>query len=67
VASMGFPSVLEPSSVLPGVPFGSRAFLARLLHSVFTWQLSLPTWGVNVDGLAYPLHWPMVRSCQQKG
>jgi hypothetical protein len=22
---------------------------------------------VDVDGLAYPLHWPMVRSCQPKG
>jgi hypothetical protein len=26
------------------------------LRSGFTWQLSLPTWGVDVDGLAYPLH-----------
>jgi hypothetical protein len=25
-------------------------------RSGFTWWLSLPTWGVNMDGLAYPLH-----------
>jgi hypothetical protein len=23
--------------------------------------------GVDVDGLAYPLHWPMVHSCQMRG
>jgi hypothetical protein len=26
------------------------------LLSDFTWRLSLPMWGVNVDGLACPLH-----------
>jgi hypothetical protein len=34
---------------------------------VFTWRLSLPTWGVNVDGLAFPLHRPMTCSCQARG
>jgi hypothetical protein len=33
----------------------------------FTWQLSLPTWGVDVDGLACPLHRPTVRSYQTRG
>jgi hypothetical protein len=27
---------------------------ATLLY--FTWLLSFPTWGANVDGLAYRLH-----------
>jgi hypothetical protein len=35
-----------------------RWFLERLLHDVFTWWLSLPTWGVEVNRLAYPLHRP---------
>jgi hypothetical protein len=36
-------------------------------RSGFTWRLSLPTWGVDVDGLADPLHRPTVRSCQERG
>jgi hypothetical protein len=64
---MDFSSVLEPSSVLSGVSFGSRAFLTGLLRGVFTWRLSLPMWGVDVDGLAYPLHRPTVRSRQPRG
>jgi hypothetical protein len=36
-------------------------------QSGFTWQLSLPTWGVDVDGLACPLHRPMARGCQMWG
>jgi hypothetical protein len=35
-ASKGFPLVSEPSPIFPGVPFGSWAFLVRLLHGVFT-------------------------------
>jgi hypothetical protein len=31
------------------------------------WQLCLPTWGVDVDGLAYPLHRPTSCSCQVRG
>jgi hypothetical protein len=33
----------------------------------FTWLLSLPTWGVDLDGLAYPLHHPTTHSCQSRG
>jgi hypothetical protein len=33
----------------------------------FTWRLSLPTWVVDVDGIAYPLHRPMVCSFQTRG
>jgi hypothetical protein len=36
-------------------------------RSGFTWQLSFLMWGVDVDGLACPLHWPMARSCQATG
>jgi hypothetical protein len=38
-------------------------------RSGFTWRLSIPTGGVrgDVDGLAYPLHRPMVHSCQARG
>jgi hypothetical protein len=32
----------------------------------FTWLLSLPTWGVDVDGLAYPLHHPTVHGSQMR-
>jgi hypothetical protein len=65
---MAFPSVPKSSSYLLDVVFGSQAFLTlrwmmleMILGEVasqsgFTWWLSLPTWGVNVDGLAYPLH-----------
>jgi hypothetical protein len=66
-ASWGFLSVPEPSSILSGVPFGSRAFLVWLLRGVFTWRLGLPTWGVDVDGLAYPLHRPTVHSRELRG
>jgi hypothetical protein len=71
---MAFPSVLESCSYLPGVLFSSRAFLVlrwtmpRMIlgevasRSGFTWWLSLPMWGVNVDGLACPLHQPMAHS-----
>jgi hypothetical protein len=39
--------------------------LETLLRGVsFTWLLSLPTWGVNVDGLACPLHRLMTCSHQ---
>jgi hypothetical protein len=37
------------------------------LQSGFTWKLSLPTWGVDVDGLAYPLYRPMAHRCQARG
>jgi hypothetical protein len=62
-----------------GVLFGSRAPLALrwttpgmilgevALRSSFTWRLSLPTWGVNVDGLACPLRWHKVRSYHMRG
>jgi hypothetical protein len=36
-------------------------------QSDFTWWVSLPTWVVDVDGLAYPLHRPMAHSCQARG
>jgi hypothetical protein len=67
------------SSCLLCVLFGSRAFLAlrwttleMILGEVvsqcgFTWWLSLPTWGVDVDGLAFPIHRPTVHSCQMRG
>jgi hypothetical protein len=76
---MAFPSVPESSSYLLGVLFGSRAFLAlrwmmleTILREVasrssFTSRLSLPTLGVDMDGLACPLHRPMARSYQAKG
>jgi hypothetical protein len=37
--------------------------------SGFTWQLSLPTWGggVDVDGIACPLHRPIALSYQAWG
>jgi hypothetical protein len=68
-----------PYSCLPGVLFGSRAFLAlrwtvpeMILGEVasrcgFTWWLSLPTWGVDVDRLDYSLHRPTVCSSQTRG
>jgi hypothetical protein len=31
-------------------------------RSGITWWLILLMWGVDVDGLAYPLHPPMARS-----
>jgi hypothetical protein len=55
--------LLWPSSCLPGVLFGSQAFLAlrwtalgMILGEVtsrcgFTWRLSLPTWGSMWMGL----------------
>jgi hypothetical protein len=61
---MAFPSVPESSSYLPGVLFGSRAFLALrwtmpgmilgevALQSGFTWWPSLPTWGGGRCGWA---------------
>jgi hypothetical protein len=76
---MAFLSVLESSSYLPTVLFSSQAFFAlrqmmprTILGEVaslsgFTWCLSLPTWGVNVDGLACHLHQPMTHSCQARG
>jgi hypothetical protein len=76
---MAFPSVLDSSSYLLGVLFGSRLFLTlrwmmpeMILGEVasrsdFTWRLSLPTWVVNVDGLACPLHQPMACSYWVKG
>jgi hypothetical protein len=33
----------------------------------FTWLLSLPMWGVDVNGLACPLHRPMACSHQTRG
>jgi hypothetical protein len=52
---------------MPGMILGEVA-----LQSGFTWWPSLPTWGggwggVDVDGLAYPLHRHMARSCQVRG
>jgi hypothetical protein len=56
-----------PSSCLLGVLLSSQVFLAlkckapmMILEEVasrygFTWWLSIPTWGVDVDELAYPL------------
>jgi hypothetical protein len=32
----------------------------------FTWLLSLSMWGVDVEGLAYPLHCPMTCDRQSK-
>jgi hypothetical protein len=76
---MVFPSVPESSSYLPSVLFSFRAFLALrwtmprsifgevALQSGFTWWLSLPMWGRDVDGLAYPLHQPTAHSCQARG
>jgi hypothetical protein len=65
---MVFLSVLESSSGLSGILFSSRAFLVmRWLQDVFTWRLSLPTWGADVDGLAYPLHQRTTHSYQLRG
>jgi hypothetical protein len=36
-------------------------------RSGFTWRLIVPTWGVDVDELACPLHQPTVCSCQARG
>jgi hypothetical protein len=33
----------------------------------FTWRLSLPTQGVDVDRLACPMREPMVYTCQMRG
>jgi hypothetical protein len=42
--------------------------LETLLHGIgFTLLLSLPTWGVDVDGLACPLHRPMAYNHQTRG
>jgi hypothetical protein len=72
---MAFLSVTKSSSYLPGVLFGSQTFLAlrwtmseMILGEVAsrngsTWRLSFPTWGLNADGLAFPLHQPMAHSC----
>jgi hypothetical protein len=39
-----------------------------LLHGIIlTWLLSLPTWGVDVDGLACPLHRPTTCSHLSRG
>jgi hypothetical protein len=37
------------------------------LRSGFSWWLSLPTWGGDVDRLACPLHRLMAHSCQAWG
>jgi hypothetical protein len=47
--SLGIPSLC---GVVPRVPL------------LVTWRLSLSIWGVDMDGLAYPLHRPTVCSCQ---
>jgi hypothetical protein len=47
---------------MPGTILGEVAS-----RSGFTWRLSLSTWGVNVDGLAYPLLRPLARSFQVSG
>jgi hypothetical protein len=36
-------------------------------RSSFTWWLSLPTWRVDVDGLACPLYQPMSHNYQMRG
>jgi hypothetical protein len=71
--------ILWPSFCLTGVLSGFRTFLVlrwtspeMILGEVasrcgFTWCLSLPTWGVDVDGLACPLHRPTIRSYQTMG
>jgi hypothetical protein len=71
--------VPESSSYLPGVLFGFQTYLAlrwmmlrMILGEVasrngFTWQLSLPMLGVDVDMLAYPLHQPTTHSYQVRG
>jgi hypothetical protein len=76
---MVFLLVPESSSFLQCIVFGSRAFLAlrwttpgMILGAVasrsgFTWRLSFPTWRVDVEGLAYPLHRPMTHSYQVRG
>jgi hypothetical protein len=38
-----------------------------LCDIVFTWLLSLLTWGIDVDGLTSPLHRPMTCSHQMRG
>jgi hypothetical protein len=44
-----------------------RTVLGDVIDSLdFTWLLSLPMWGVDVDGLAYSLHRPMVCSHQMR-
>jgi hypothetical protein len=78
--SVVIPSVLESSSSLLGVLLGSQVFmmmrwtmLETLFGEVASTSLyfvakpSLLTWGVEVDGLAYPMHLPTVRSCQPRG
>jgi hypothetical protein len=43
-------------------------FLETLPHGIsFTWLLSLPTWGVDVDGPACPLHYLTASSRQTRG
>jgi hypothetical protein len=56
----------QPSYVLLDIPFGSRAFLARLLCGIFTWPLSLSTWDVYAVSLLCSLisvgpHLPRMR------
>jgi hypothetical protein len=36
-------------------------------QSGFTWHLSFPMWGVDVDGLACPLHRPTAHNRQVRG
>jgi hypothetical protein len=62
----------ECSFWLPGVLGAKVEEPVMILGEVaswcgFTWRLSLPTLGVDVDGLAYPLHWPTVCSYQMRG
>jgi hypothetical protein len=71
--------VPESSSYRLDVLFGSQELLAvrwKMLgmilgkvasRSGFTWRLSLPTWGVDADEVAYSLHQRMACSCQAKG
>jgi hypothetical protein len=33
----------------------------------FIWLLNLPTWEIDVDGLAYPLHRPTAYNRQARG
>jgi hypothetical protein len=77
---MEFSLVLEPSSCLLGLPFGSRAFLAmrRMVPCMILGEVAsrclyfvdkpshVGRGGVDVDGLAYPPHRPTVHR-HQKG
>jgi hypothetical protein len=65
MSARSFQGLLVSSGVFFRPP--GRSFrLPGILGEVALWCLYLPAKpthvGVDVDGLAYPLHWPMVRS-----